>query len=331
MPLTEFQEQSATPTVKSLALLNYSFKARDLLLDRSTLTISRVQDGLFSSPRANLPSGILSQQPEKPENQPPPDKSQYTLFNPTPRKFWRSFNPSRPSKTDSPFTVDAGAFQIESDLVTYTRDFNTPDGTKIEAFTVLIPVIRVGLLNNVDFQVQAQTYNHLSTRFPDGSRQVQSGYGDTIIGVRVNFWGNDGGKTAFGMVTSVKFPTNQDGLGNNAIEGGITLPLAIQLSDQLNLGLQTAFTFNKNSIDPGYNVGFINSASLSYQITPKLGAYGEIFTSVTTERNSDLVATFDLGVTYLITENFQIDSGINIGLTKAADDLNPFIGFSVRF
>ncbi|BAU15821.1 hypothetical protein LEP3755_63860 (plasmid) [Leptolyngbya sp. NIES-3755] len=187
------------------------------------------------------------------------------------------------------------------------------------------------MLNNVDFQVQFQTYNRLSTRFPDGSRQFQSGYGDTTIGLRVNFWGNDSGKTAFGIVTSVKFPTNQDGLGNNAIEGGVTLPFVVQLSERLNLGLQTAFTFNKNSVAPGYNVGFVNSASLGYQITPKLAAYGEIFTSITTERGSDLIATFDTGLTYLITENFQIDGGINIGLTKAADDLNPFIGFSARF
>ncbi len=28
---------------------------------------------------------------------------------------------------------------------------------------------------------------------------------------------------------------------------------------------------------------------------------------------------------------FTVDAGINLGVTKSADDLNPFIGFSVRF
>jgi hypothetical protein len=36
-----------------------------------------------------------------------PDKSQYTLFNPTPSKCLREFDPDRPDVTDSPFTVDA--------------------------------------------------------------------------------------------------------------------------------------------------------------------------------------------------------------------------------
>src|SRR4029450_6970303 len=51
-----------------------------------------------------------------------PDKSQYTLFNPTPIGLRRPYNTDRPSKTDSPFTIDAGVFQIESDVVSWTAD-----------------------------------------------------------------------------------------------------------------------------------------------------------------------------------------------------------------
>ncbi|OKH50323.1 hypothetical protein NIES2101_19900 [Calothrix sp. HK-06] len=272
----------------------------------------------------------ITQQPNQPES-PPPDKSQYNLFNPTPKKFLRSFNPGRPSKTDTPFTVDAGRVQIESDLVTYTRDVNNSDGIDTKTYQIFVPNIRVGLLNNVDFQIQLQTYNNARTKLKDGTEQVQSGYGDTTVGLRVNFWGNDDGKTALGMITTVKFPTNQDNLGNNAIEGGITLPFVIALSEQLNLGMETGFALNKNNNDSGYNVGFINSVVLGYQATEKLGTYIEFFTDFTTESNSELVATFDTGVTYLLTENLQLDAGVNIGLTQASDDFNSFVGFSVRF
>ena len=43
-----------------------------------------------------------------------PDKSDYTLFNPTPRDRLREMSTDRPDKTESPFTVDAGHFQIET-------------------------------------------------------------------------------------------------------------------------------------------------------------------------------------------------------------------------
>ena len=51
---------------------------------------------------------------------PRPDKSQYTLYNPTPIDLRRPDNTDRPSKTDSPFTIDAGVFQIESDVASWT-------------------------------------------------------------------------------------------------------------------------------------------------------------------------------------------------------------------
>ncbi|BAU15823.1 hypothetical protein LEP3755_63880 (plasmid) [Leptolyngbya sp. NIES-3755] len=117
---SELQEDITTTTVKPISSLNYSRKANDLLLGKPTLTVSPIQYDLLKSRSENLAPEIIGQQPEQPES-PPIDKSQYNLLNPTPRRLWRSFNPSRPSKTDTPFTVDAGAFQIESDLVTYTR------------------------------------------------------------------------------------------------------------------------------------------------------------------------------------------------------------------
>ena len=61
---------------------------------------------------------------------PRPDKSQYTLFNPTPIDLRRPYNTDRPSKTDSPFTIDAGVFQIESDVANWTLDYEKGVGTR---------------------------------------------------------------------------------------------------------------------------------------------------------------------------------------------------------
>src|ERR1039458_2338197 len=52
----------------------------------------------------------------------PPDKNGYNLFNPTPDEYMREMSPDRPDKTDSPFTVDAGHFQLEMDYANFTYD-----------------------------------------------------------------------------------------------------------------------------------------------------------------------------------------------------------------
>ena len=52
-----------------------------------------------------------------PASPPAADKSDYTLFDPTPNAALRTFSPDRPTKSNGPITVDAGRFQYETDLV----------------------------------------------------------------------------------------------------------------------------------------------------------------------------------------------------------------------
>src|SRR5512140_1526866 len=53
-------------------------------------------------------------------DKPPPDKSGYNLFHPTPHDLMRELTPDRPDKTESPYTVDAGHLQLEMDAATFT-------------------------------------------------------------------------------------------------------------------------------------------------------------------------------------------------------------------
>src|SRR5688572_7370925 len=78
------------------------------------------------------------------------DKSQYTLFNPTPPDLMRELSTDRPDKTESAYTVDAGHVQIEMDVVSYVYDHSgEPD---VEAWDFAIANFKLGLLNNLDLQ-----------------------------------------------------------------------------------------------------------------------------------------------------------------------------------
>ncbi|WP_154656039.1 transporter [Fortiea contorta] len=306
----------------------YSTSVSELQFNISTPVAGEAQHYLLEqSVSQNLVSETVEQQPQQLEI-PPPDKSQYNLFNPTPEALMRELSTDRPDQTESPFTVDAGHFQVEADLFVYTKD---TDGTHTESLNLLVPNLKVGLLNNVDLQIIPEVYNVVRTTPENGSTEERSGFGDITVRVKVNFWGNDSGKTAFAMMPFIKFPTNKNNLGNNSIEGGIIFPLAIELSDKWDLGMMTEFDFNKNEVNSGYNLGFVNSVTLGYAINSRLGTYFELFTEKTTEKGSDLIATFDTGLKYLLTENIQLDAGVNIGLTQAADDFQPFVGLSMRF
>ena len=167
--------------------------------------------GLFSiEVTAFAADPIIAPQPPKPA---PIDKSGYTLFNPTPRQFMRELTPDRPDKTESPYTVDAGHFQIEMDVLNYSYDRHTParDETRFERVRIAPLNLKLGLLNNIDLHLGIESY--VSTRAHDpasGAVETHRGFGDVIPRLKVNLWGNDGGESAGAIMPFFKLPTNQD-------------------------------------------------------------------------------------------------------------------------
>ena len=263
-------------------------------------------------------------------NKPPADKSGYNLFNPTPLELMRELSPDRPDKTESPYTVDAGHFQLEMDFANFTED--NADGIRTETWNVAPVNLKVGVLNNVDVQFVLDDYlNARTENRVAGTTTTQSGFGDFTTRVKINLWGNDGGPTAFGVMPFVKFPTNTDHLGNDAVEGGLIFPLAVKLPAGWDMGLQTEVDFLQNDANDNYHEEFDNMVTFDHAIVGKLSGYCEFFSSVSTERGASWVGTVDVGLEYLVTEDVQLDCGCNVGVTHAADDFNPFAGITVRF
>src|ERR1019366_4823492 len=91
-----------------------------------------------------------------------PDKSQFTLFNPTPDAALRSFNTDRPPKANSPYTVDAGHFQYETAIAVFGSG-NT-DGVKTQDWTVVDPTLKLGLTNTIDAELQITPYESVASK-----------------------------------------------------------------------------------------------------------------------------------------------------------------------
>jgi Putative MetA-pathway of phenol degradation len=260
---------------------------------------------------------------------PKPDKSQYTLFNPTPTSQMRDFNPDRPSQTDGPLTIDAGHFQIEMGLVTYSRD--RTDLTRLDQFDFGQFNLRIGLLNNVEFDVIGTPYSYVRTvDRTTGEKRLQRGFGDLTLRSKINLVGNEGGNFSFGLIPFLNLPTATDNLGAGDVEGGLGLPVQFNLPGGWQMGAETSFNL-KRSQDGGVHWEYDNSIELSRSIVEKLGGYVEFFSQISTEAHQGWIGTVDGGFTYQISGNVQIDAGVNAGVTKAATDLRPFVGATLRF
>jgi hypothetical protein len=262
-----------------------------------------------------------------------PDKSGFTLWDPTPRPLMRELSADRPDKTESAYTVDAGHFQVEMDLVSYAHnhDRTGANDTVSDAWAVTPMNLKLGILNDLDVQLVIETYNLVRTQDRvAGTTEHRSGYGDTTLRVKRNLWGNDGGTTALAVMPFVKFPTSQDDLGNDAVEGGLIVPFALELPRGWDLGATFAVGALRDEFGTGYHAGFANSITVGHDLTKKLAGYVEFFAEASAESGAPWVGSVDLGLTYAVTADLQLDVGVNLGVTNAAEDVNPFIGLTWR-
>ncbi len=248
------------------------------------------------------------------------DKSQYTLFNPTPRELWRPMSADRPDITESPYTIDAGAIQLELSFIDYAKD-----GAE-DTWTIAPATLKIGLLNDVDLQFVLDPYI-----ISDDAMQTREGFGDTQLRLKMNLWGNDGGDTAFAFMPFIQIPTASDGLGQDHLEGGLIFPFATDLAEHVGLGLMLEIDFVYDDVDDNYDTEFMATGVVGFDVTDELGFYVEGVGIASSDSDIDFRSILGVGATYGLNDDVVLDAGMTIGLTGDAGDLGIFTGITVRF
>jgi hypothetical protein len=265
------------------------------------------------------------------------DKNQYWLFNPTPDRLLREMTTDRPDITESPFTVDAGHVQFETTLVGYARSAPDQERTVTDEFEFATTNMRIGITNSAEIDLVWQPYGTVRIRQADPLRIFdQSGIGRLNFRAKVNLWGNDSfekpGATALALLPFVMLPTDRhNGISPEFVAGGIIVPLAVKLSEKWEITLNGGLAHLREDAESGYHTEYFASASFSYDWSEKFGTYYEIAGRFNTENTRGDPVVLGTGFTYKLTKDIQLDAGVNVGVTPAADRINPFVGLSVRF
>ena len=260
-----------------------------------------------------------------------PDKSAYTLLNPTPDSALRSLTTDRPTKSNVPITVDAGHFQVESDLVSYTYD--TFGGTKTRTIQALDPVLKLGITNSIDAEVQLGGYQSIVAGDGMGGIARSHGFGDVTFRAKINFIGNDSGDLAIGAIPYVKAPSGVALISNGAVEGGVIIPIQYKLPADFQLLIVPEFDALKNAANSGRHANFVNLINISHAVPgiTDLTVLAEFYSSVSAEKLSPDIYTADFALAYLVNPKLQLDVGVNIGLNQAAPAYQVYSGISFRF
>jgi len=260
------------------------------------------------------------------------NKSGYTLFDPVPDDLMRKFAPDRPTKGFSVRTIDAGHFEIETDLVNYTAS-NSPGGTT-HGLQALDPTLKLGLTNWMDFEVQFNGLQYAESF--DGNSpfnfQSNAGFGDVFLRTKINLLGNDSGPVGFALIPYVKLPSSTPLISNGATEGGLIAPLALRPDDFI-VTLMTEVDDLKSATSNNRYANFVNLVSVSHGVPGIEGvnAMVELFSSVGTDPRTAPVYTLDFGMNFRLSQHVILDVGLNLGLNSAAPKAQIYTGISARF
>jgi len=261
-----------------------------------------------------------------------PDKSQYSLFNPTPDSALRSFCTDRPTKSNLPCTVDAGHWQYEADALNWT--YSDIGGTKQNTYLFTNPTVKLGLTNKSDLELNIAPVETVTTHNKaTGANTSQTGNGDLYTRVKYNLVGDDSGDVAVTLLPYVKIPTAEPGIGNKAFEEGVIVPVSFNLPMNFSLVLDPEFDNFKDADGSGYHDNYQGLVNISHTVfSSNITAYAELWSGINEDPSGTIrQSSADFAVTWLVRPTLQLDVGTNIGLNAETPNVQAYTGISQRF
>jgi hypothetical protein len=268
-----------------------------------------------------------------------PSKTAYHLFDPTPRGLLRELKSDRPSKADTPYTVDAGHAIFETSIVEGLLDRHGEEGIRDRRAVLVLPTkVRLGIFT--DLEVQAYLVPLAGQQWLDvrkGRHSRQLGPNANAAALKWNLYGNDGGPFAIALMPFVEGPSPTEPLesgsgerGTRRVQPGLRIPFEIDLPAGFELEAHVESMASWSHAERRYIPEGSVAITLEYELPGKVTPYIEGFIEAEVGRRVELHATFDVGILWLVTEDFQLDAAVNIGLTPRSPDVVALFGFSLR-
>ncbi|MCG3130245.1 MAG: hypothetical protein FLDDKLPJ_00999 [Phycisphaerae bacterium] len=276
--------------------------------------------------RDTPPSTALSSQGE-PDTASPNDRG-------TSRRDPGPLVTDRPDFTESTETVAPRWFQLEGGY-TFTYDREGRQRRREHGAPELL--LRAGLAERVELRLGWAGYAWTELREDvargggraRGHEDWSQGAADVSFGLKVKLVDQAGLRPDFGVIAQATAPSGSPGFSSGDVDPEVKLLWAYELTERLslagnvNLGVPTeeARRFVQSSA----------SVSLAMSLAERVGAYAEYFGFYPNAHGADCAHSLNGGLTFLITEDFQLDVRAGLGLNEEADDFFTGVGFAWRF
>ncbi len=230
----------------------------------------------------------------------------------------------RPDVTESAIAVPTGSFQVETGF-SFQQQKVTEFGETLEnrSISLFSTLFRYGVFSNLEFRFGGGYFSNKSTLGQSASSV--HGINDLMVGSKFVLRNDESYLTNFAAMFEMTMPFGADELKPEKFE-----PKFMFLGEQEinefcalagNVGVEYSSDLNKYLAD--------YSLSLGVDVTDRIGLFAEIFGQASNDLTPDNF--FDCGITYLQTENLQVDFSFGYTLSKNKTEWFAGVGIAIRF
>lgn len=239
------------------------------------------------------------------------------IFIPTP--LTEPLVTDRPDFTESTDAVPRGHFQIEAGY-TFTHD-GANGGTRSHTAGELL--LRVGLFNDFELRIEWPSFERL-----ESASATTEEFSDVSVGFKYKLFEQRGVRPHIGVIGQFSAPTGGAAFSSDRVDPAVKLLWAYDATDRVAVGGNINFESLTEAHDRFFQIAA--SGSIALAVTDRLGSYVEYFGFHSVGHGPGSTHFVNTGLTYLITDNFQLDTRVGVGLNARAEDVFVGFGFSWR-
>jgi hypothetical protein len=240
----------------------------------------------------------------------------------------------RPDFTESTDAVPMGRFQLEAGY-TFTVDREGSNRTRTHSAPELL--LRVGLAEDFEIRIGWDGYSWTESQFEErtgrGGRRTRElwsqGANDLSLGFKQKLWEQKDNVPHFGVIGAITVPSGSPSVSSGHIDPEVVLLWAYDLTDTVTLAGNVGFAYPSN--EDGRFFQTSGSISVAITLTDRIGSYIEYYGFYPNAEHNDDAHFINGGLTYLISNDVQLDARIGAGLNEEADDFLAGVGFAIRF
>lgn len=236
---------------------------------------------------------------------------------------------ARPLITDDAGTMGKGRLQVELSLDVSDQRQDEDGVVTKEDHVSAATAFYYGIVDNVDI-VLGLPFEKTKIRVDDETVYDKGGFTDVSLGLKWRFFEKNG--YAMAMKPGVTLPTGNDakGLGAWKVTCGI-LFIATKELGHFAFHFNAGYRRNENRTDERKDIWGADLA-LEVKAMKDLMLVCNVGIATNTDRRSSADPAFALGgITYNITESFDIDLGCKRGLNEAEADNTYIGGLTIKF